>query len=223
MALRAGQCFEVAIANVGMAAPGTFASKTDNMGRRFALVDGEGEGDGAKTASIVVGVAGVSHPLSVHPGFGCGTRGKGLQGSVGFATSTGTLHYACSGAGACTINRSCAQQYVGKSQSCMVISGGVGSDSSPLSSPSSSTSTLSAAVVGDSGASSPSSVTDKIKAAKMLHIRWITTHSEEQLAEIFNRLASSEGSGNVVRADIRLRRGRGFGACIYIDNPTCAQ
>ena len=27
------------------------------------------------------------------------------------------------GTGACTINRPCAQQYVGKSQSCMVISG----------------------------------------------------------------------------------------------------
>ena len=45
---------------------------------------------------------------------------------------------------------------------------------------------------------------EEAKAAKILHVRWITTHSEQQLAQIFERYAGRAGS--VVRVDIRLRK-----------------
>ena len=92
--LRAGESFEVAIANVGMPVKGVPALATDVMGRPFVLEDGESGDTQTNCTHVVIGVAGISHPLSMHPGFGCGTRGKGLQGSVGFATSTGSIHCA---------------------------------------------------------------------------------------------------------------------------------
>ena len=45
---------------------------------------------------------------------------------------------------------------------------------------------------------------EEAKAAKILHVRWITTHSEQQLTQIFERYAGRAGS--VVRVDIRLRK-----------------
>ena len=50
---------------------------------------------------------------------GAGRRAE--QAAVG--RQDGAAEAARAATGACTINRSCAQQYVGKSQSCMVISG----------------------------------------------------------------------------------------------------